>query len=1515
MTKKIILILVCIIITGLSLNAQAQGFKAFSKTPETYLTELTDYYLADKNLDKNTQKKWEEIIIQYTALWNSDLSAEQKAQMINISNGLLNIKVRTAGFYDFLRIQLLMNKQQINAQSKAGWHKSLEYIITVKKLNYFETMKDATLLLLEEGCIYKESNCRWQPRILNYNFVCNEQPQIVFGNTDLVGYTIKDRDSMIISHTGGIYYPLEQTWKGKGGEVDWQRAGFSPNEARAELHAYTVDLKNPSLKADSVLFHFPKYFAKPLLGSLEDKANAEFNAENVIYPRFVSYEGNIPIKEVYKDVDYRGGFSVKGNKIYGQGVAGNAASLFFKKNGKTLAKVSSGLLVMGQERAVSSMASVTLWVGNDSIFHSGLEFKYTTPKRELSLSINKESGFEGPFSDSYHKINIYVDGLTWNLDESEIKFVKNGIPGTVSTARFESVNFFTPVEYDKMRGIDETHPLTRVRRCSDYYQGEPFTVSDFATFAKLDLTNAKRMIINLTNQGFLIYEQGTEKITPKEKLNIFVEAAMKRMDYDRINFTSDIILAQSSTINASFNVDNKDLLIRGLIMLTLSDSQNVHIVPDKHEIIMKKNRDMVFSGQVEVGKFKFYSHSSYFSYSDFTLNLPEIDSLNFAVKSFQPNEKGLYYLAKVQSTIEGLTGSIQIDKPDNKSGLKDYPDYPIFTSKSDSYVYYDQYMNGLYPRKTFFFRINPFVLKSLDDFKTENLTFAGSLVSAGIYADIPENLKVQKDYSLGFLRKELKTPVYGGRGNFTNDLYLSNSGLRGGGDLQYESAIATSKNVFFTPDSTLAIAQVFKITEQAQKDIPTVDGADVLVKWFPYQNNMAVTNRNQPFNMYGKNVKLDGGLAVSSSGLTGSGTAEFERASLISNNYKFTKKFLDSDTTSFKLKTFDLKEMAFSTENYKAHIDFEKRKGDFTSNGGIARVNFPIIQYNTYMQTFEWLMDQEQIAVKPTKGEDITPFTKMDPADLLAQKLPGTLYVSSHKDQDMLKFVSPRAVYDLKENTLSAEDVFLIRVADAAVFPADRKVVVKRQAEMDPFTKALVIADTANKFHKLYDADVIVKSRKSYIANASYDYVDELKEKQKVSFNNIYTEESATVGGFITKGEGVIRSEQNFKLSPAFDFYGNIKLSGPRKNLVFEGATQIKNPCQMGDTASYWLKFNGVVNPDTIRIPVATPIRSIDGRSLAVGIGYYKAGIYPAFLSAKRGSDSLIISADGFLTYDKGSKEYRISSLKKLKGNTQGAEDYVALNTQHCSIYGEGNIRLATRAGAFVVKSVGNVKENIENEELLFNLTMGFNFHFNDDAMKYFMNRIRNYNGREVSKDVETYPKFIQSVVGEDNSEKLLSEITNYGQIRKYPDELDFSLLFSDVKMKWNAPSRSFVSFGEIGLGSIHKTYVGKYSKGAIQVIKNTGGDVVNIYIELSPSEWYMFRYQSNVMSVYSPDKKFMDFIIEAKPKDRRQEASEGRPTFTYAVGTERMKMDFLRKIEAMSAETEDNSEESTQTE
>jgi hypothetical protein len=230
---------------------------------------------------------------------------------------------------------------------------------------------------------------------------------------------------------------------------------------------------------------------------------------------------------------------------------------------------------------------------------------------------------------------------------------------------------------------------------------------------------------------------------------------------------------------------------------------------------MKENRSFQFDGKVDAGLFTFYGRNFFFNYNDFRVNLQNVDSVSLNVLTGELDNYGNHLSRKVTNVIEHLTGDVQIDRPDNKSGRKHLHQYPKFESRENSFVYYQNknIEGGVYPRKSFYFEVYPFVIDSLDHLLKSSVNFKGKFQSSGILPPIEQQLKLQKDYSLGFQFNPGPDgiPVYEGKGTLFADIKLNNNGLRGSGKLNYLTSVTTSNDFKFYPDSMNTQSDEFTI--------------------------------------------------------------------------------------------------------------------------------------------------------------------------------------------------------------------------------------------------------------------------------------------------------------------------------------------------------------------------------------------------------------------------------------------------------------------------------------------------------------------------------------------------------------------------------------------------------------------------------------------------------------------------------------------------------------------------------
>ena len=141
------------------------------------------------------------------------------------------------------------------------------------------------------------------------------------------------------------------------------------------------------------------------------------------------------------------------------------------------------------------------------------------------------------------------------------------------------------------------------------------------------------------------------------------------------------------------------------------------------------------------------------------------------------------------------------------------------------------------------------------------------------------------------------------------------------------------------------------------------------------------------------------------------------------------------------------------------------------------------------MDRFDWLIDSEEIQLSNERSQSTRADT-LSLAQLIDLDYTGSEFVSMHPHQDSLKFFAAQARYHLRTNIINAEEVRIIKVADAAVYPDSGKVVIQKDAKMNVLNHAIVIANTTTKNHQFYNASISISSRQNYTGLADFDYRD-----------------------------------------------------------------------------------------------------------------------------------------------------------------------------------------------------------------------------------------------------------------------------------------------------------------------------------------------------------------------------------------------------------------------------------------
>jgi len=1458
----------------------AQRFTSFSNDPAKTVEEMKEFYAS---VPKDRQKEAKEILEQFEQMWTTRMDADNQAVFIAEANKMVKKKYRPIPhFQSLIRTYDIFLQSQYAGESET-WQKILDYHIG-KSSTFFQEKMELYARFFQDNIMNQGDNVKWVAMGFADHLGFDTEPFFDFRDIDLWGYSAKD--SLVVSGVNGRYFPDKLQFKANGGTISWDRAGLDPS-VYAKLSTYDIDLRFPRVVDNNALFHNPKLFPQPMLGRVEDKAVLPTSEEKATYPRFTSQEATLPVKNLYKDVDYVGGFAMHGASIFGTGHGDTLAKVTIYNEGEVIITAQSRSFLIRPANLLSEDAKVSIYIETDSIYHPAANFKYDNEKKSLLISRPKQGVGRSPFFNSYHKLDMYVESIQWVTTEKRIEL--KPIVGNTSDqqAYFESQNYYEEAVMHEIAGINTQNPLYTLWQLFNSAGYEDLTIEDVIRWFNKPPLDIKAMMIDFAARGFIEYDINNNRIRYRSKIAQYLNNQVKKKDYDYIKL-------ESKTHYASLDLLTNDLKITGCEFFVLSDPQIVNVYPMDELVTVKKNRNMVFSGRVIGGLFDFVTHNCHFDYDRFLVDMDIIDTLIMYVedKNGPMDMYGDYKLQRVRSQIEELSGVLYVDVPGNKCGMVDYPDYPIFEARKGGKVFYDQpyVLGGVYDRNRFYYAVNQFRIVNLDNFVIDSMKFSGALISGGIFPDIAEPLKVQPDFSLGFVHNTSGLPMYGTRGGYQGRISLSNRGLRGKGTIDYITSHTLSDSLVFYLDSTNGTANRHIVDEQmAGTEFPPASVEEAYLHWEPYQDQMFIHTLEQPMDIF-KETQLTGNSKITPNGMFGTGLVKFNRADISSRLFQFKHHELLADTANLRI--YDIsggKDVAFSTDNYNSHIDFKTRKGRFLANGEASVVYFVQNEVKAKSSEFEWdPIDSTMLRFKwddPYKDTDIDNTPIKDLVDM--QSVGNELYAVAPEVN--YQFTAVNAEFDFAKNIINAHGVRYINVGDAAITPQHGDVTIRKHAAMDILEKARILAGRENKYHELYNCHARIQSATRFYANGYYDYIDAEERVQTLYFDTVYFMKE-------TFGEAKIPREKDFHFSDQFAFDGRAELHSTNPFLSYFGGVEILHGC---DTLKHArMKILQQVDPNNIMIQVHDRTKDMDERKVVVAIASSnKTGrIYTAFGVAKdEFNDAEYINVFGYITYDKETREFKAASKEKLMDPSVPG-NIIILNTDNCEATGTGTIDMGAKLGRVDFVTNGTIVNYMLADSAEMHLTTSIDFFFNDKSMDLMNKALEkaSLDFVDVSGD-EAYDQALYNILGKAEYDRFQRN-ASMGEYRRLPSALQVQFLFSNIDFEWDKAQSTFKSQTRLPLMICGAKQVYKIVPGRIVIEKRGSRNRLYLYFEFE-NQFYYFQFDNNAVSAFSSDKAFNDAITSVKPKNRFQEPdkAKGLPSFTYKLGNRSLKNKFVK--------------------
>jgi hypothetical protein len=1310
--------------------------------------------------------------------------------------------------------------------------------------------------------------------VLDVGYTAPAQPPvsgavIVFDKADFSFITIYD--STQLKGASGSLMLKNGLFVGQGGTFDWTIAGFTPSELYCELAQYNFPVKSTRLYSEGSKLHYPSRVDSVINGIFEFSSRKHKGVDDVVFPRFKSFASNINVKNLGPNIQYHGGFTLAGRKIYSSSIDEGYSTIEVMKGDTVVIKTVSNKFELGDSLIKADIASIVIHIKEDSIYHPGVNIKFY--KAIPKLRASKSSGFKhAPFIDSYHKIEMTVDALIWDLNSPNIDLTimnaQNQVP-----ALFESEMYYQAAKYSNMQGMYRFHPLQMIIGFSEQKKKKSFFADELAKAYKFDVVTIKGAMIYLMKLGFIDYNIRTGFIILRPKASHYVMARRNKEDYDNLNLVSLSPGGSSSTLN----IDTEELLVRGVDKVFLSDSLNVYIMPDERQVKFLKNRDFKFNGKINTENFQFVGTEFHFVYDSFLVHLPNISAIKLSVDdqgdSTKQGKKGPAKARVLGNELKYTSGTLYINKPHNKSARKRLPEYPIFEASSGATVLFNKahIAGGAYDT-TMQFKIPPFKIDSLSSDDPSAIGFDGEFVSGGIFPPFKQKLVVMKDFSLGFTHDVPKEgfPLYEGKAKFFNKITMNNQGLRGDGEIQYLTTTAYSKDFFFFKDSVITVGTKLITKEGTHPDAasPDVTFPDLAIneyemKWLPRQDSMFITNKRTPFDLYNKTATLQGVANITAKGMFGEGVLATRGSETKSPNFHFEQTKFEGRHSTFDIKSDNPKKSALNCVAVKFEFDLKQGMAYFSPEvAGFASNSFPYAQYKSSLDKGEWDVNKKTVTMRMPEGGDIN----------------KSYFYSTRPDQDSLVFNATSAVYDIRQLTLNIFGIPYIKVADSKILPDSNTLSVQENAVIKTLENVKIIMDTVTQYHNLYNGSIDIIGRKKFAGEATYQYVNLGSDTLAFKFQDFNLQESEKKKeGSHTVATGFIKEEEPLRIADRVLYKGKITLHAENKTLTFDGFIRLDLKGALN--FSEWLKYANTGESSEVVVDLTDP-RAGNGAPLFNGLHLDNTKqLYTTFISQKKmGVDKDIMTAKGTLRME--GNEFKIGELARLdkkeyKGNTYSYNDSMSV------IKYEGSFNfLEDKNDDVSLFAAGNGYAILDSNDFNFANMMSFKFKLDAKIGLAFGTELKKHS-QEMSPDTAMAENYF--VRQEQKKELLLFKLgeligtkgvvdyksksaLGYVPLVTLSSDLSKAIVFSDVEMKWSSVYKAWYSVGKINVSNILKTDINKEMNGYIEIRKTTAGDVVNIFLEPSPEDWYFISYEGRRLAMTTSSDE-VNKVIASKAK------------------------------------------------
>lgn len=1383
-----------------------------------------------------------------------------------------------------------------------------------------------------------------QPRSLGTQYIPQRRPipsvsGAVISLKDVSLAIVANGDSAVLANTSGDLMLKEGVLVGQGGKFTWTTAGRP--DIFVTLGEYALSVASPRLQADDVALTYEKWagtLGKPVKGVFEYLSKKKTGLPT--YPRFMSWQNDVKLPDLGPDIDYRGGLALSGTQLVGASASGQPAQVTVKYKGKPAFKASSrrfdfnsadvsqpeaspadstqtgGFNTTESQKVAGSVVRPTIsagsasfvgYVDTDSITHPSVQFRYDKNQHIAWLDREQRTSYARvPYADSYHKFYILPEVVRWDLPRQKVDFYQVGAKREVPV-RFESFDYFHPQRYTDLTVDYGFHPLQIVANYITTKKQQTFLDDDITQFAKnVNPATLRGSLNRMVLEGYIDQDNTTKLMRLSHKGALYVLAYAQKKDYDNFQVQS-LFSSNDSLKNASIDLNDKILTIRGVNRFVLSDSLKIFGIPSDKTLRVGKGRNFTLNGQLKAGTLRYAGRDLKFDYDKFSMSLNKIDSITFASQKLAAQGKE----GEIGGDIKYENpGTVYLAGADNKSGqMKGKKTTQRLVMPEGMTVYFNQPIRGdvTYNQKVYF----KIPAIDNDSLGKGDIAFVGTFYSDGIFPPFKAQLVTMPDNTLGFTHQAPAAgyPVYSGRKGatpstvkFAGELTMDKSGLRAEGTLNHLTASLTTKGMLFMTDSLIASGEKGEIKEGlvGKGYFPQVQLNNFRMKWLPKSDSMVITTQKNNFNLYNATTNLEGGLVLRSSGLFGDGTLRRKDSETISNSIKFNKEGFLASNARFKI-TADKEAPGASGGKpillgNGVDVDFNQTKGivglainkkESLDDTIQASLEFPFAAYKTNINRAQWNLNAKTIAMK---GDVKT-----------------STFTATAEEQEGLTFRGSAALYDVEKRTLNISGVPYVISADARIYPDKGLVAIRRNGEMMPLKNARMELDTINLFHRLKNGNLQILSRTRFAGDATYQFAlakgdtasikmgsFELKEapggvspgepvltadaKKGSRRSGRGTDKQSAATTYFTVARAEVEEDDNLQLAPKMLFKGNINMQAPAPDLAMDGFIKPalkKRP----DLVGGWIPFKEKV-AERLEVKVDKSLKNEGNQQLVAGIHFRLggAGLYPTFLSPKEDpKDDDLFTATGIMRYDEKDKVYRISSKAgdtpvgtpavavaapdsaqtdstKISTESLASADEVendfTFNDARGLMTFKGKLNLLNSAPHDYLLASGSARVNIDSSQYRFNTLLAFAFPVPDPitasiADKLVKTNLEEKNDEAADDDLNRLSDKLVPLIGQQAVDTYRIKAQNqHVPLNQASPKLNAMLVLANANLRWSTKYNAFYSTGQLGVSNIMATDINAQMDGFVEIRKTDNGDEASIYLESSPDVWVFYDYK-----------------------------------------------------------------------